>query len=71
MASSARPYWSPPLDPSSKIAIAKEHLVCIESVLLNVKAIKNYKTAESELLSCINSIEIFLNKAKDLLKEKE
>ena len=58
-------------DPSSKFIQAKAHLMCIEFVVLNVKSIKNNLTIETELQASIASIEMFLDKAKNLLKAKD
>lgn len=59
-----------PEDPNLKFIQAKAHLMCIEFVMLNVKSIKNNLTIETELHASIASIEMFLDKAKDLLKDK-
>ncbi len=60
-------YITPP-DPNSNTNIAKMHLMCIETFLLDIKSINtSNQTAKLELLVAISSIETFLNKAKDLI----
>ena len=58
-----------PPDPNSNTNVAKMHLMCTETFLLDIKSINtNSQTAKLELLVAISSIETFLNKAKELLE---
>lgn len=60
-----------PTDPNSNISRAKSYLMLTEAILLNIKSVNVInQTAQIELLANINSIEMFLSKAKELLKEK-
>lgn len=69
MASNHRP--PTPTDPNSDISKAKSYLMLTEAILLNIKSVNVAKqTSQIELLANINSIQMFLNKAKELLEEK-
>ena len=69
MASNHRPPTA--TDPNSNISRAKSYLMLTEAILLNIKSVNVInQTAQIELLANINSIEMFLSKAKELLKEK-
>ena len=60
---------NPPIKP---VIAAKAYLLCTEASLLNIKSINiSSQTAKIELLANINAIEMFLDKAKELLTENK
>lgn len=57
--------------PFSDNITAKSFLLCTETILLNIKSVNITNPAASvELLNAINNIQVLLDKAKTLLKDK-